>query len=112
MADLVLGVLPTTDPAVLGPILARAARMIKQLLKFGAFSILTVGLTLWIGLQIAQYQSDDRYKLRPAFDDVTGLFPGDDVKLTGRAGRQGVGHQRRTPRTSTRTAANAPVRRW
>ena len=57
--------------------------MIKQLAKFVAFSVLTLGLTLWIGLRIAQYERAERYSLEATFDDVTGLFPGDDVKLSG-----------------------------
>ena len=57
--------------------------MIKQLIRFAAFSTLTLGLTAWIGLRIAQYEGGDKYELQATFDDVTGLFPGDDVKLTG-----------------------------
>lgn len=57
--------------------------MIKHIVKLVAFSAVTLGLTAWIGIQILQYQTNERYQLVADFDDVTGLFPGDDVKLAG-----------------------------
>ena len=53
------------------------------LFRFGAFAALSTFLTVVIGLQIARISFEDRYELTATFDDVSGLFPGDDVKLAG-----------------------------
>lgn len=57
--------------------------MIRTAAKFAAFAALTVGLTAFIGAQIAKIQLGDTYRLSATFDDVTGLSNGDDVKVAG-----------------------------
>ncbi len=57
--------------------------MIRTALKFGAFVVLTVSLTAFIGAQIAKIQFGDTYRVAATFDDVTGLTNGDDVKVAG-----------------------------
>lgn len=52
-------------------------------LRFGAFAVLTLGLTAFIGAQIAKIQLGDTYQLEAEFDDVSGLNDGDDVKVAG-----------------------------
>ena len=46
--------------------------MIRTAAKFAAFAALTVGLTAFIGAQIAKIQLGDTYRLSATFDDVTG----------------------------------------
>ena len=43
----------------------------------------SVLLTAWIGVSIAGVDFGDRYELRATFDDVAGLYAGDDVRLAG-----------------------------
>ena len=57
--------------------------MTRLLIRFSLFAAVTLGLTLWIGAQIAKVSFEDRYEVTATFDDVTGLFNGDDVKLAG-----------------------------
>ena len=47
--------------------------------KFGLFAVVSLALTAFIGAQIARISFDERYQLTASFDDVSGLFPGDDV---------------------------------
>ena len=51
--------------------------------RFGLFSALSIAMTAFIGFEIARVSFDDRYELTATFDDVSGLFPGDDGKLAG-----------------------------
>ena len=51
--------------------------------RFGIFAALTLGLTAFIGAQIAKIQFGDTYHLTAEFDDVSGLSDGDDVKIAG-----------------------------
>jgi phospholipid/cholesterol/gamma-HCH transport system substrate-binding protein len=53
------------------------------LVKFAAFAAVTVLLTLFIAGQIMGTSLHDRYPLVATFDDVTGLLPGDQVKVAG-----------------------------
>src|SRR4051794_14935904 len=53
------------------------------LVKFAVFAAVTVLLTLFIGGQIMGTSFHDRYPLVATFDDVTGLLPGDQVKVAG-----------------------------
>jgi phospholipid/cholesterol/gamma-HCH transport system substrate-binding protein len=53
------------------------------LVKFGLFAALTTGLIGLIGAQIARIGMDDGYSLVAVFDDVSGLHPGDQVKIAG-----------------------------
>jgi phospholipid/cholesterol/gamma-HCH transport system substrate-binding protein len=55
----------------------------RPLIRFALFAALTLGLTVWIGAQIAKVSFEDRYQVTAEFDDVSGLFTGDDVKLAG-----------------------------
>jgi phospholipid/cholesterol/gamma-HCH transport system substrate-binding protein len=52
-------------------------------LKFGVFAVVTGLLTLFIAGQIMGTSFNDRYPLTATFDDVTGLLPGDQVKVAG-----------------------------
>ena len=52
-------------------------------LRFGLFAAFTIGLTAFIGAQIAKIQFGDTYQLVAEFDDVSGLSDGDDVKIAG-----------------------------
>ena len=56
--------------------------MIKYL-KFFGFIAISLAFTVLFALQILQLQGGDRYEMAAYFDDVTGLFKGDDVKLAG-----------------------------
>jgi phospholipid/cholesterol/gamma-HCH transport system substrate-binding protein len=51
--------------------------------RFGIFAVLTVGLTAFIGAQIAKVQFGDTYEIEAEFADVSGLSDGDDVKIAG-----------------------------
>lgn len=51
--------------------------------KFGLFALLSLAMTTFVGLEIARISFGDRYQLSATFDDVSGLFAGDDVKLAG-----------------------------
>jgi phospholipid/cholesterol/gamma-HCH transport system substrate-binding protein len=53
------------------------------LVKFAAFAAATVLLTLFIAGQIMGTSFNQRYPLVATFDDVTGLLPGDQVKVAG-----------------------------
>src|SRR5437899_12620353 len=57
--------------------------MIGKIVRLGIFVAITLSLIVWIGAQIAKVSLEDRYKVTATFDDVTGLFAGDDVKLAG-----------------------------
>ena len=50
---------------------------------FGLFAAVTLGLTAFIGAQIAKIQFGDTYQVTAEFDDVAGLSDGDDVKIAG-----------------------------
>ncbi len=51
--------------------------------RFGLFAVFTLGLTAFIGAQIAKIQFGDTYQVVATFDDVSGLSDGDDVKIAG-----------------------------
>ncbi len=62
--------------------------MRSTLVRFVAFVVVSVGLTVWIGVSIVGVDVGDHYDLRATFDDVAGLNAGDDVRLAGlRIGR-------------------------
>ena len=52
-------------------------------IRFGIFAMVTIGLTAFIGMQIAKIQFGDTYQVSAEFDDVSGLNDGDDVKIAG-----------------------------
>ncbi|MGH9244563.1 MAG: MCE family protein [Acidimicrobiales bacterium] len=54
-----------------------------NLARLAVFVLISVGLTVWIATQIMKTSFDPRYQLRATFDDVTGLFVDDVVKLSG-----------------------------
>jgi phospholipid/cholesterol/gamma-HCH transport system substrate-binding protein len=58
-------------------------RMRGTAVRFGLFAAVTLGLTAFIGAQIAKIQLGDTYQLSAEFDDVSGLTDGDDVKIAG-----------------------------
>jgi phospholipid/cholesterol/gamma-HCH transport system substrate-binding protein len=58
-------------------------RMRGTAVRFGLFAAFTLGLTAFIGAQIAKIQLGDTYQLVAEFDDVSGLTDGDDVKIAG-----------------------------
>jgi phospholipid/cholesterol/gamma-HCH transport system substrate-binding protein len=51
--------------------------------RFGLFAAFTLGLTAFIGAQIAKIQFGDTYQVVAEFSDVSGLQDGDDVKIAG-----------------------------
>ena len=57
--------------------------MTWRLVRLGLFVALTLGITAWIAAQILKIDRSDHDSYTAAFDDVTGLFDGDDVKLAG-----------------------------
>lgn len=62
--------------------------MIRTALKFGAFVVVCVFFTGYLGftignLRVADPLDRDTYKLSATFDDVTGLLPNDNVKIAG-----------------------------
>jgi phospholipid/cholesterol/gamma-HCH transport system substrate-binding protein len=57
--------------------------MTKRVLGLLAFLALAGGLTMAIALKIQGFSTGDRYRATATFDDVTGLFVGDAVKLAG-----------------------------
>jgi phospholipid/cholesterol/gamma-HCH transport system substrate-binding protein len=54
-----------------------------KVLRLTAFVALTAVLTVWIGRNITGGTHGDRYELSATFDDVAGMYDGDDVKLAG-----------------------------
>jgi phospholipid/cholesterol/gamma-HCH transport system substrate-binding protein len=52
-------------------------------IRFALFAAFTLGLTAFIGAQIAKIQFGDTYNVVAEFDDVSGLSDGDDVKIAG-----------------------------
>jgi phospholipid/cholesterol/gamma-HCH transport system substrate-binding protein len=57
--------------------------VIVKVIRLVVFIAITLSLIVWIGAQIAKVSLEDRYTVAATFDDVTGLFAGDDVKLAG-----------------------------
>ena len=58
--------------------------MVRRHWRFAVFLVVSGGLTIWIGLQIAGTQfGADRYRLAATFDDATNLRAGDPVRLSG-----------------------------
>lgn len=53
------------------------------LLRFVAFVALTAVLTYWIGQNITGGDRGPSYELVATFDDIAGMYEGDDVKLAG-----------------------------
>lgn len=53
------------------------------IVKVLIFTMITGGIILYIGSQIAKTNIGGRYGLVATFDDATGLTPNDDVKLAG-----------------------------
>lgn len=51
--------------------------------RYVAFVTVSVVLTAWIGASIVGVDLGDRYELTATFDDVAGLYAGDDVRLAG-----------------------------
>lgn len=58
-------------------------KMVGPLLRLAAFVMVTIGVTVWLSFKIEKHNTNPRYELTAEFDDVTGLFPKDDVKLAG-----------------------------
>jgi len=56
-----------------------------RVLRLAAFVVLTVVLTAWIGRNIDGGGGGSRYELVATFDDVAGMYDGDEVKLAGLA---------------------------
>lgn len=54
-----------------------------RVLRLTAFVLVTVLLTAWIGRNITGAEHGARYELTATFDDVAGMYDGDDVKLAG-----------------------------
>src|SRR5690606_9304276 len=67
-------------PAPAGP----AMSLIRDHWKFALFLLVSGGLTIWIGLQIAGTAfGTERYRLAASFEDATNLRGGDPVRLSG-----------------------------
>jgi phospholipid/cholesterol/gamma-HCH transport system substrate-binding protein len=59
-------------------------RIVRDYWKFAVFLVVSGGLTLWIGLQIAGTAfGAERYRLAASFADATNLRVGDPVRLSG-----------------------------
>ena len=54
-----------------------------KLVRFTVFVVVTGLLTVWIGRSITGGDHGPRYELSATFDDVAGMYDGDDVKLAG-----------------------------
>lgn len=54
-----------------------------KLLRLLVFLVITGGLTVYMGAQLANFSLADRYSLTATFDDVSGLRAGDPVRLAG-----------------------------
>ena len=54
-----------------------------KVVRLTAFVVVTVALTAWIGRSITGGAHGARYELTATFDDVAGMYDGDDVKLAG-----------------------------
>ena len=54
-----------------------------KVVRLTAFVIVTVLLTAWIGRSITGGAHGARYELTATFDDIAGMYDGDDVKLAG-----------------------------
>lgn len=52
-------------------------------LRLAAFVVVTVLLTVWIGQSITGGSHGSRYALTATFNDVAGMYAGDDVKMAG-----------------------------
>ncbi len=57
--------------------------MTRRVIALAVFLAVTFGLTIGIAAQIRGVSFTDRYQVSATFDDVTGLFVGDPVKLAG-----------------------------
>jgi phospholipid/cholesterol/gamma-HCH transport system substrate-binding protein len=57
--------------------------MTGKVIRLGVFLVITAALALYIGAKIKDVSLSPRYRLAATFDDVTGLVPGDPVKLAG-----------------------------
>lgn len=56
---------------------------VAPLVKFLVFAVVTTAATTVLGLTIANAQGGDRAAYSARFADVTGLLPGDDVRIAG-----------------------------
>lgn len=54
-----------------------------KVIRLTAFVVVTAMLTVWIGRNITGGTHGARYELTATFDDVAGMYDGDDVKLAG-----------------------------
>ncbi|MGH9274642.1 MAG: MCE family protein [Acidimicrobiales bacterium] len=54
-----------------------------KVVRLAAFVVVTALLTMWIGRNISGGSHGPRYELVATFDDVAGMYDGDDVKLAG-----------------------------
>ena len=54
-----------------------------KVVRLSAFVVVTALLTMWIGRNISGGSHGPRYELVATFDDVAGMYDGDDVKLAG-----------------------------
>ena len=54
-----------------------------KVLRLATFVVVTSLLTMWIGRNITGGSHGERYELTATFDDVAGMYDGDDVKLAG-----------------------------
>jgi phospholipid/cholesterol/gamma-HCH transport system substrate-binding protein len=52
-------------------------------IRLAAFAVISGALTLWIAGEITGADPEDSYELVASFDDVAGLYRGDDVRLAG-----------------------------
>lgn len=54
-----------------------------KIVRLAIFVVTTALLTMWIGQNISGGTNGPRYELTATFDDVAGMYDGDDVKLAG-----------------------------
>jgi phospholipid/cholesterol/gamma-HCH transport system substrate-binding protein len=58
-------------------------RQRADLIKLSAFLALAAVVTVWVAALTAEYRPDDRETYQAAFDDVSGLAIGDQVRIAG-----------------------------
>lgn len=58
-------------------------RQRADLIKLGVFLTVAVAFTIWVAAITSEFRPSDRETYRAAFEDVSGLTPGDDVRVAG-----------------------------
>jgi len=62
---------------------AERRRQRADLIKLSAFLAIAAVVTVWVAAVTGEYRPGDRVTYAAVFDDVSGLTPGDDVRIAG-----------------------------